>query len=171
MQLVLYILNGCQLYIYTSIDFFFSIGNRNSQARQRLLDNKIQAPRPMNLPSLRREHAVGTEVPAASPATSHGWGSSTSSPSLSQPTEINKSTEQNTVTSPVTKPAEPTVESTSKVDPASSPQPTNTQTSTVRGWAVPTVSKISPQPPATDFPTAAEAAAKSKFFFFKKKIQ
>ncbi|GAN02942.1 hypothetical protein MAM1_0031d02392 [Mucor ambiguus] len=59
-------------------------GNRNSQARQRLLSSKISAPRPINLPSLRREHAVGIDVPASSPATSHGWGSASSSPSLSQ---------------------------------------------------------------------------------------
>jgi hypothetical protein len=118
----------------------------------------------MNLPSLRREHAVGTEVPASSPATSHGWGSSTtSSPSTPfiQPTEIIKPTEQTVVTSPVMKPAESAIDSTSKVDPASSPTLNNSQSSTVRAWAVPTVSEPTVQPPSTDFPTAAEAA-KSK---------
>ncbi|KAI7895103.1 uncharacterized protein EV154DRAFT_496965 [Mucor mucedo] len=140
-----------------------TIGNRNSQTRQRLLSSKISAPRPMNLPSLRREHAVGTEVPASSPATSHGWGSSTaSSPSTPfiQPTEISKPTEQPVVTSPVIKPVESTIDSPSEVDPASSPTLTSSQSSTARAWAVPTVAEPTVKPPSTDFPTAAEAAGK-----------
>ncbi|CAO3614056.1 unnamed protein product [Mucor hiemalis] len=44
------------------------------------------------LPSLRKEHAVGTEVLSSSPSTtSHGWGSSTSSSpsnSFTQPSEL-----------------------------------------------------------------------------------
>lgn len=148
------------------------IGNRSSQTRQRLLSSKISAPRPMNLPSLRREHAVGTEVPASSPATSHGWGSSTaSSPSTPfiQPENSNLK-EQPVITSPVMKPVEP-IDSPSKVDPASSPTLNNSQSSTVRAWAVPTVTEPTVQPPSTDFPTAAEAAGKSKYSLQKKFLQ
>ncbi|KAI8382406.1 hypothetical protein BD560DRAFT_222609 [Blakeslea trispora] len=56
-------------------------GNRSQTARNRLLSSKISAPRPINLPSLKREHE-GTEqpIPTASPAT--GWRSNTNSPSL-----------------------------------------------------------------------------------------
>ncbi|KAI8994744.1 hypothetical protein BDB01DRAFT_207887 [Pilobolus umbonatus] len=67
-----------------SVTLNTTIGNRNNQARARLF-SKISAPRPINTPSLKSEHAVGSEPVSTSPATSHGWGSSSStSPSFTQ---------------------------------------------------------------------------------------
>lgn len=132
---------------------------------------------------------MGTaEIPASSsPSGSHGWGSSSSSPSSSftQPSEIHKklgspdqnansitihkssTTEHNTATSTssTTKAEEeskPTT--TSKADPDStSPTTAETKTTpTIRGWAVSTVTVAAIQSPSQDFPTAAEAAGKSK---------
>ncbi|KAG1058142.1 hypothetical protein G6F43_000086 [Rhizopus delemar] len=60
---------------------------RNSHARQRMLSNKISAPLPINLPSLRSE--TGTESPPAVVPTTvaHNWGSPNPavSPETSQP--------------------------------------------------------------------------------------
>lgn len=66
--------------------YYFSIG-RNLHARQRMLSNKISAPLPINLPSLRSE--TGTESPPAVAQTTvaHNWGSPNPavSPETSQP--------------------------------------------------------------------------------------
>lgn len=141
----------------------------------------------MNLPSLRREHAVGTEVPAASPATSHGWGSTSSSPSptrseikSSSPPPPSSTTEKHIIspkasthtnnhkeTTTTTATAEPNVTASTKDPVSSSPVLVPSQANSTRAWAVPTVTETKAQPPSsTDFPTAAEAAStKSKSFF------
>ncbi|KAI8886101.1 hypothetical protein K501DRAFT_64643 [Backusella circina FSU 941] len=130
-------------------------GNRNSQARARLLSSKISAPRPINLPSLRREHAVGTDIPAAgSPAApNHGWGSSSSPFTSPKQCEIT--------------PEEVASETIKKMDDQHSESMSNGPTSTLneepphsppRAWAAPTVQHIV-KPPSDEFPTAAEAVA------------
>lgn len=128
---------------------------------------------------MRKEHAVGTEVLSSSPSTtSHGWGSSTSSSpsnSFTQPSELEnkaKSTDQSTL-SPTLDPTENPVKidlksnksnSPTKADLASSPPP-QSSTTTTRAWAIPAKTQASVQSPSTDFPTAAEAANKSKLVF------
>ncbi|KAI8090123.1 uncharacterized protein B0P05DRAFT_529448 [Gilbertella persicaria] len=109
-------------------------GNRHPQAaRNRLLSSKISAPRPINLPSLKREHE-GTEH-SNSPAT--GWGSNTSSPM------VEKSLPEETAVSP---------------EPTRSPSPQQQG----RAWAVPETQQQQ-QKSTQDFPTAAEAAKKMPF--------
>ncbi|KAK4515004.1 Protein-lysine N-methyltransferase efm4 [Mucor velutinosus] len=137
-------------------------GNRNLQARQRLLSSKISAPRPINLPSLRREHAKDTDVPVSSPAPSHGWGSA-SSPSLSQqqqhiePEVSEKKHDAETTHDKSSKPSDTSATSPVLIPAtasASSAKPT-------RAWAVPAITQTK-VPPSTDFPTAAEAASGTK---------
>ena len=100
----------------------------------------------MNLPSLRREHAVGTEVPATSPSISHTWGSSNSSSpsnSYAQPSELEHKLKE------VTKETESVAEE----------PPQTSDSATVRAWAVPDPTpKSTVQTTPTDFPTAAEAS-------------
>jgi hypothetical protein len=146
----------------------------------------------MNLPSLRREHAAGTEAPVASPASSHGWGSTSNSPSLTR-TEIKSSSPPPAVSTEkhITSPKTSThtkfhKETTTPLSPPSPPSPpppkepkvtavvanptspvlVPSQASSTRAWAVPTVTETKAQPPSsTDFPTAAEAAStKSKSY-------
>ncbi|KAI8645742.1 hypothetical protein BD408DRAFT_56191 [Parasitella parasitica] len=140
-------------------------GNRNSQARQRLLSSKVSAPRPINLPSLRREHAVGSDALASSPATSHGWGSASSSPSMVQQ-QVAQTDIEPSAQPPEKKPvAEAIIDKTKKspdtatspvLIPAAAAAVTNAST-TARAWAVPTITQT--PAPSTDFPTAAEAAS------------
>ncbi|KAG1076720.1 hypothetical protein G6F42_025330 [Rhizopus arrhizus] len=136
-------------------------GNRNLQARQRLLSSKISAPRPINLPSLRREHAVGTDVPASSPATSHGWGSASSSPSVShqQHTETDPSEKKHDTETTIDKSNKPP--DTSAASPVLIPATSAAAATPTRAWAVPTITQTK-VPPSTDFPTAAEAASGTK---------
>ncbi|KAL9548678.1 hypothetical protein MBANPS3_005566 [Mucor bainieri] len=147
-------------------------GNRSSQTRQRLLSSKISAPRPINLPSLRREHAVGTDVPASSPATSHGWGSASSSPSLPQhqqhthplnePDAAEKKHDTETATTTTTHDKSDTSATSPVLIPATATSATSSASATpTRAWAVPTITQAS-VPPSTDFPTAAEAASSTK---------
>lgn len=160
--------------------------NRNLLARQRLLSSKVSAPRPINLPSLRKEHAVGTEVLSSSPSTtSHGWGSSASSSpsnSFTQPSEleskVKSTTDLNTTSfSPTLDPAENPVKidpksnsnksniTPTKADLASSPPPPpppSQPSTTTRAWAIPAKTQATVQSTSTDFPTAAEAATNNK---------
>ncbi|KAI9484029.1 MAG: hypothetical protein EXX96DRAFT_560569 [Benjaminiella poitrasii] len=136
--------------------------NRGSPARQRLLSSKISAPRPINLPSLRREHAAGTDVSSASPSSSHGWGSASSSPSIIPEIKQTTSTEQPHSSAATDhtdyNKLETNSNKTKSTDPASSPVliPPHSSTSN-RVWAVPDAAKA--QAPSNDFPTAAEAAS------------
>lgn len=138
-----------------------------------MLASKISAPRPINLPSLKREHAVGSDVPVSSPATSHGWGSASSSPSIPQQqqhTDTEKSTQQHEkkqdpeITDKMNKSPDITSTTPPVLIPASSSSNTataNANATTTRAWAVPTI-KQTKVPPSIDFPTAAEAASGTK---------
>lgn len=136
-----------------------------------MLASKISAPRPINLPSLKREHAVGSDVPVSSPATSHGWGSTSSSPSISQQqqhTDTEKSSQQHEkkqdpeITDKMNKSSDITSTTPPVLIPASSSSNTATaNATTTRAWAVPTI-KQTKVLPSIDFPTAAEAASGTK---------
>jgi hypothetical protein len=124
------------------------------------MTGKLSAPLPINLPSLRREHAVGTDIPAAgSPsAPNHGWGSSSSpftSPKQSEikPEEVASETTK--------KMLDQQSESTSD-DHKSPTSPTlneETVPPIVRAWAAPSTVQHNIKPPSSEFPTAAEAVA------------
>lgn len=62
-------------------------GTRGGNTRARLLaSKKVSAPLPLNLPSLRREHASGSDHGSASPnANASGWGSSPAEESVASP--------------------------------------------------------------------------------------
>ncbi|KAI7903504.1 uncharacterized protein BX663DRAFT_32256 [Cokeromyces recurvatus] len=131
----------------------------NMGARQRLLSSKISAPRPINLPSLRREHAAGTDISnTASSAPSHGWGSTSNSPSITPESKQAISPEQHPSSIHVDS-SKPEISVKKSTDHTSSPvlipQPSS---STSRVWAVPTT-QTTTQTSSNEFPTAAEAAS------------
>jgi hypothetical protein len=102
----------------------------------------------MNLPSLRREHAVGTEI-SSSPGSQHGWGSTNSSPSNIQNSPEEATMQDNKTT----------------LDPSTSPPLISSESNnTTRAWVTPSATKI--QAPTNDFPTAAEASTSKALFLF-----
>ncbi|CEP19906.1 hypothetical protein [Parasitella parasitica] len=145
-------------------------GGGNSNNGNNSSNSTNTAPRPINLPSLKREHAAGSDVPASSsPATSHGWGSAVSSPSM-----IQQQVAQTTDTEPSVQPSEKKrdVEAIDKTKKSpdtavaaaastTSTSPVLTTASNTKAWAVPTITHTQ-APYSTDFPTAAEAASGSK---------
>lgn len=64
----------------TGFILYYVIAGRGYQTRARLLTPKVSAPRPMNLPSLRREHAGMEPTTPVVLGTVAGWGSPSSSP-------------------------------------------------------------------------------------------
>ncbi|ORY94861.1 hypothetical protein BCR43DRAFT_335679 [Syncephalastrum racemosum] len=68
-------------------------GTRGGNTRARLLTSKkVSAPLPLNLPSLRREHASGSDQGSASPnASASGWGSSPAEESIASPPQTSLS--------------------------------------------------------------------------------
>ncbi|KAI8146940.1 hypothetical protein BJV82DRAFT_371826 [Fennellomyces sp. T-0311] len=140
-------------------------GGRGGHNRSRVLTSKVSAPRPINLPSLRRENAnsaewSGTASTAPTVSSGGGWGHSPSMSPFSLPQKWENNTEakhewqnSNNATSP--DPQSSPVQSKSTTAPDASPSsPPHPQTS--RAWA--TVSTTSTSTTSAEFPTAAETA-------------
>ncbi|KAF7723636.1 hypothetical protein EC973_001778 [Apophysomyces ossiformis] len=149
-------------------------GNRNgNNTRARLLTSKITAPRPINLPSLRRENAWSeTPTTTAHPPVNTGWGSPSTSPFTSpqtkqteiKSTSINSSPEQSTTSPTSNKNQNANVSPTlpkspqhheSPLSPTSPPQLT-------RAWAVPSNPSTIPSTDPDDFPSTTESATVRK---------
>ncbi|KAI8364771.1 uncharacterized protein BYT42DRAFT_590387 [Radiomyces spectabilis] len=155
-------------------------GNRNANARARLLTSKITAPRPINLPSLRRENA-GSETPASQSSINTGWGSPSGSPfaspqskqadvksstqlSPSEPFSVSPTLSKAPITSSSPSLSTATALSSSPKQSTPSISATSPPVAT-RAWAVPSTVPKKPSfssSDTSDFPTAAEAAAGHK---------